>query len=102
MSEVATPSAEERDIGFRWEDPPEKRQGRVSLPWPVWARLLRRRPGRWARLHDFPGKSSAYTVARRFRRGDYAPRFSDEEFELRPVATDTGSALFGRFIGWDE
>lgn len=96
-----TPVQEEQRVGLRWEDPPAGRGRQVSLPWTVWARLLRRRPGQWARLREFNARSSAGNTANRIRKGGVAA-FPPDQYEVASRRTETGSVLYGRYIGDDQ
>lgn len=95
----AAPPVEESLDGFRWEDPPTRaRGGNHRLPYAAWARLMRRKPGVWAHLQEFAGRSSAATVVTRHHK-ERIPLLPVEEFELKSAKRESGgSALYGRCL----
>lgn len=84
--------------GLVWEDPPAL--GRTASMVPevlAVAAQLRARPGQWARLRTFTGKTTASTLAGRLRK-----RPDSADLEFRGSRTASGSALFGRAKATDR
>lgn len=81
--------------GLVWEDPPVA-NGRTPVEKLIEPLIpeLRRNPGKWARLRDFPIKSSAASAKGRLAK---MPHLADIQFAAR--ITPTGSALYGRYTG---
>lgn len=81
-----------------WEEPPAPLRGRPSdvLPAAVQAEL-RAHPGKWARVHDYTAKSSAFGRAKAIREGKGGVEGSGWEAAAR--RSGTGSILYVRFVG---
>lgn len=76
-----------------WEEPPTVGRRIIALPTPAQLAELDAQPGRWARLHEWPGNNSAYTARKRaHERG-----LDKTVYQLRGVRLPGGgSALFAR------
>lgn len=94
-----TPAEAAARLGIKWEEPPAKKR-KLKHPWLQWASVLRMRPGHWAMLKEFPGKTSANSAARQPITGK-VDGIKPEEFEFMGIANDDGkgSKLYGRYLG---
>ena len=89
------PKAGDEDlITLTWEDPPASRRGRSSVDWSKVVEPLRAQPKRWAKVRTFPGKTSAASSVKSFRKS-VGPDFECVGRQL----PEGGSAIFARFIG---
>jgi hypothetical protein len=80
------------DDGMVWEEPPvPKRGGLEQRVAPLVARL-RSRPGQWARVMTFDGRTSAAAQVAKCRK-----LFPDCEFRAGPLGDPSG--VWGRYIG---
>lgn len=95
----AKPAAPAKSNGaVVWEDPPPVRSGPGSRVFPEEVEAaLRARPGQWARVRAFSRRTSASSVATRFRNGK--THLNKDEWELAARRVDGGSALWARFVG---
>lgn len=97
------PAAEQLASGIVWEEPPaQTKPGRQPLPWASWARMLKRHPMRWGKLHTFDKPTTARNAAASKFRREHMPK---DQFEVRAglIGEDgTSSALWGRYIGAED
>lgn len=84
--------------GVRWEDPPETardRGGRIIERLRPLFPELRRNPGRWARVLDYPRKQSAWSTRTVLLKSKSWPK----DIELRAHRTEgDAGALFARYV----
>lgn len=78
------------DDGIVWEEPPTHTRGLAAQLEPIVVKL-RRQPGRWARVRECDGRTSANTQVKKARE-----LFGDCEFRAGPHGD--GSALWGRAV----
>lgn len=77
-----------------WEEPPPKRRQGAPFLTPEVEAALRANPGRWARIKDYPTKTSADSARKRVVAGVYGPGWEAEQRR-----TPTGSILYMRYVG---
>jgi hypothetical protein len=64
------------------------------------AAQLRRHPGMWHEVGEFPGTESASGAARRIRTGYMAPMYQPAgAFEARTEPTEFGTRVVARYVG---
>jgi hypothetical protein len=81
-----------------WEDPPESRGRGSRTAWKAEAAMLRRAPGKWARVSEKTGKDAygaAQTLAYNIRRGKLRAFQPAGDFEARA----SGGVVWVRFVG---
>lgn len=86
--------------GMVWENPPERKRGRVeSGRWRTTAGELRKHPGRWAKIAQYPSSHSAYSLADRVRHGRLKSFEPGGAFEARAAAEPGGGSVWARYTG---
>lgn len=89
--------------GVLWEDPPPRSQRgrRRQIPEHIES-ALRANAGRWARVREYPGATSANTAANALRKGRWEQwGIKSVDWEAQPCRTDKGSVLYLRYVGKD-
>ena len=89
-------AVEDDDSGLIWEEPPTARRGEPILT-AKQERALRAREGEWARVREYPAKTSAGTAASQANKGKRAP--DTGRWQWKGVKHGDGSALYVRFLG---
>lgn len=83
--------------GIVWEEPPPSRRGKGAvLVEPTVLSALRSNAGRWARIRDFAGKTTAGSYVGKYRKE------LGEGWEVRASRRDGGSAIYLRFVAAAE
>lgn len=85
---------------MKWEEPPAPRRGaQQSGEHKRIAASLRSRPGKWARIAEYPAPHSAYAFANRVRQGKLSSFRPAGAFEARAAASDSGGTVWVRYVG---
>jgi hypothetical protein len=80
---------------FRWEDPPPPPEKKIVNPSAEIARMMRERPGKWAKIGEYLNKGTASQRAKGIRQGRpgiFAPAGSFE-------ATSRDTSVWARYVG---